>query len=112
MKNFDIAIVGATGLVGSTVLSILKERRFPIGQLYLLASKRSAGEVIESQGQSYQIEDLTTFDFSKTQICFFCLGNDLAAEYVPKAVAKGNVIIDKSSHYRYDPEVPLIVPEV
>jgi aspartate-semialdehyde dehydrogenase len=112
MKTYNIAVIGATGLVGSTVLSILEERKFPINNLYLLASHRSAGEMVDFKKKAYFIEDLTKFDFSLTQICFFCVGNDLAEIYVPKAAALGNVVIDKSSYFRYDPEVPLIVPEV
>ncbi len=112
MKKYNIAIVGATGLVGSTVLSILDQRQFPIENLYLLASHRSAGDDIVFQNKSYLVEDLEHFDFSKTQISFFCTSNEISAEYAPKAAAFGNIVIDKSSHFRYDKEVPLIVPEV
>lgn len=112
MKTYNIGIVGATGLVGSTVLSILEERNFPIGKLYLIASHRSAGETIAFKGNSYRVEDLSQFDFKQTQICFFCVGNELAAEYAPIAVKNGNWVIDKSSHFRYDTAIPLIVPEV
>ena len=112
MKTFDIAVVGATGLVGSTILSILEERKFPVGKLYLLASHRSVGEIVSYQKESYFVEDLTHFDFKKTQLCFFCVGNDLAAEYAPKAAKEGNIVIDKSSHFRYEPAIPLVVPEV
>ncbi len=109
---YDVAIVGATGIVGSTTLAILEERQFPIKNLFLLASKRSVGEVIEFKGKSYLVEDLAEFDFSQTQLSFFCIGNDISAEYAPKAAALGNIVIDKSSHFRYDENVPLIVPEV
>ncbi len=113
MKNsYNIAIVGATGVVGSTTLSILEERNFPINQIYFVASKRSAGDALEFKGKSYLIEDLSDFDFSQTQICFFCTSNDISEQYAPKAAALGNVVIDKSSHFRYDKTIPLIVPEV
>lgn len=111
-KKVNIAVVGATGMVGGAVLDILEERKFPIDHLYLLASKRSLGDSKEFNGKSYSILDLETFDFSKTEICFFCVGNDVAAIYAPKAAALGNIVIDKSSHFRYDPDVPLVVPEV
>lgn len=112
MRTYNIAIVGATGLVGSTVLSILEERHFPIGKLFLLASSRSVGETLVFKGKSYLVEDLASFDFTQTQICFFCVSNELAEEYVPKAAKLGNLVIDKSSHFRYHPDIPLIVPEV
>ncbi len=112
MKTFNIAIAGATGAVGAMVLSILEERKFPINQLYLLASKKSAGEIIDFGGKSLLVEDLAVFDFSQTEICFFCTSNEISAEYAPKAAAKKNIVIDKSSFFRYDIDVPLIVPEV
>lgn len=108
----NIAIVGATGIVGSTLLSILEERAFPIANLYLLASHRSVGETREFAGKSYWVENIEQFDFSKTQLCFFCASNAIAAEYAPKAAACGNIVIDKSSEFRYQPDVPLIIPEV
>lgn len=112
MTNYAIAIVGATGMVGTTLLSLLEERHFPVGQLYLLASQQSAGKSIDFKGKAHAIEDLATFDFSKTQYAFFCVGNDLAAKYIPIAVAAGNTVIDKSFFYRNNDAVPLIVPEV
>lgn len=110
--TFDIAVVGATGVVGATILSILDQRKFPVKNLHLLASHRSAGEKREYQGKSYTIEDIDTFDFSKTQICFFCTDNPVSAKYAPIAAAAGNFVLDKSSHFRYHDDVPLIVPEV
>lgn len=112
MNSYNIAIVGATGLVGSTTLSILEERKFPINKIYLLASHRSVGDALEFNGKSYFVEDLADFDFTQTQICFFCTSNDISEKYAPKAAASGNVVIDKSSHFRYDKNIPLIVPEV
>ena len=107
-----MAIVGATGVVGSTLLSILEERQFPVDQLYLLASARSVGETLDFNNKPHWVENIEHFDFSKTQLCFFCASNEVAAEYVPKAAAAGNIVIDKSSHFRYHADVPLIVPEV
>ncbi len=110
--KINVAIIGATGMVGSAILSILEERNYPIQHLYLLASKRSAGESREFNGKKIKLTDLKTFDFSQTDICFFCANNEIAAEFAPKAVEMGNMVIDKSSFFRYHPDVPLIVPEV
>jgi len=112
MKAVSIAIVGATGLVGTTTLSLLEERKFPIKNLFLLASKRSQGEMRNFRGRSYPVQVIDDFDFSQADISFFCVGNDLSAVFAPKAAASGCIVIDKSSYFRYDPDVPLIVPEV
>lgn len=112
MSDCSIAIVGATGLVGTTLLSLLEERAFPIKNLFLLASKQSAGKEVMFKGKSIPIQDLATFDFQQSQIAFFCVGNDLTAEFAPKAAAAGNVVIDKSFYYRNHEDVPLIIPEV
>lgn len=108
----SIAIVGATGLVGTTLLSLFEERSFPIKKLFLVASNQSAGKKIKFRDEEYLIHDLATFDFSQTQLAFFCVGNDLASEYIPQAAKAGNVVIDKSYFYRRHDDVPLIVPEV
>lgn len=112
MKQISVAIVGATGLVGSVLLSLLKEREFPLKNLYLLASEQSAGKQIIHDDVTHVVEDLAGFDFSKTQFAFFCVSSDLAKTYIPKAVAAGNTVIDKSTCFRNDDAVPLIVPEV
>lgn len=112
MLNLPIAIIGATGLVGSTLLTICREQKIPAKLLHLAASKHSAGTKLEYDGQYLQIEDLAAFDFSRTKIAFFCVGNDLAAQYAPVAARAGNVVIDKSSYYRNNVDVPLIIPEV
>lgn len=111
-EKVNVAIVGATGLVGSTTLSILEERHFPIETLYLLASKRSEGEKRNFHGKPININDLATFDFSKVNFSFFCASNDIAAEYAPIAAKAGNIVIDKSSFFRYHNDVPLVIPEV
>jgi len=110
--GYNVAIVGATGLVGATTLAILEERQFPVDKLFLLASERSVGEVREFNGKPLIVEDVAQFDFSQTQICFFSAGNAAAAEYAQKAADAGNFVIDKSSHFRYDDEIPLIIPEI
>jgi aspartate-semialdehyde dehydrogenase len=109
---YNIAIAGATGVVGTTLLSILEERKFPVKDIFLLASHRSAGETRQYNGKTYVVEDIANFDFAQSEICFFCTGNDISAEYAPKAAALGNIVIDKSSHFRYQDDIPLVVPEV
>ncbi|MBX3708899.1 MAG: aspartate-semialdehyde dehydrogenase [Gammaproteobacteria bacterium] len=112
MSQYSISIVGATGLVGTTLLSLLEERNFPIKDLYLVASQQSVGKEIKFRGKNYCVHELTTFNFSQSHIAFFCVGNDLAAEYAPKAAASGNIVIDKSFYYRNHDDVPLVIPEV
>jgi len=111
-KKYDVAIVGATGAVGEVLVSILDERNFPINNLYPLASKRSAGSKVKCQGKSWVVKDLDSFDFSKVQIGLFSAGGDISAKYVPIATATGCVVIDNTSHFRRDKDVPLVVPEV
>ena len=111
-KKYDVAIVGATGAVGETLISILDQRNFPINNLYPLASKRSAGSKVKCQGKSWVVEDLDSFDFSKVQIGLFSAGDDISEKYAPIATATGCVVIDNTSHFRRDEDVPLVVPEV
>ncbi len=111
-KRYDVAVVGATGAVGEAMLSILEERHFPVGNVYALASERSAGKRIPFKGGSVVVEDLSEFDFSKVQIGLFSAGGDISAEYAPKAAAAGCIVIDNTSHFRYDDDIPLVVPEV
>jgi len=111
-KKYDVAIVGATGAVGETLISILDQRNFPINNLYPLASKRSAGSKVKCQGKSWVVEDLDSFDFSKVQIGLFSAGSDISAKYAPIATATGCVVIDNTSNFRRDEDVPLVVPEV
>jgi len=111
-KKYDVAIVGATGAVGEVLISILDERNFPINNLYPLASKRSAGKKVNCQGKSWLVENLEAFDFSKVQIGLFSAGGDVSAKYVPIATATGCVVIDNTSHFRRDEDVPIVVPEV
>ncbi len=111
-KTYDVAVVGATGAVGETMIAILEERNFPVGKLYALASERSVGKRIPFKGKSILVEDLAGFDFSKVQIGLFSPGAAVSAEYAPKAAALGCVVIDNTSQFRYDDDIPLVVPEV
>lgn len=112
MRKFDVAVVGATGAVGETILKVLEEREFPVGNLYLLASSRSAGKKIEFKGEWVEVLDLETFDFSKAQIGLFSPGASVSAIYAPKAAEAGCVVVDNTSQFRYDDDIPLVVPEV
>jgi aspartate-semialdehyde dehydrogenase len=112
MTAYSVAIIGATGLVGSTLLSLLEERAFPVEKLFLVASQQSAGSKITFRGESHLVYDLAQFDFHQTKVAFFCVGNQLTALYAPYAVAAGNIVIDKSFFFRNHEDVPLIVPEV
>lgn len=111
-KEVDVAVVGATGAVGEAMIEILEQRNFPVRKLYPLASSRSAGKTIRFRGKSIQIEDLAEFDFSKVQIGLFSAGGSVSAEYAPLAAAAGCVVIDNTSHFRRDDDIPLVVPEV
>ena len=111
-KAFDVAVVGATGAVGETMLRILEQRDFPVRNLYPLASARSAGKEVLFKGRKYRIEDLAEFDFAKVQIGLFSAGGSISAEFAPKAAEAGCVVVDNTSHFRREPDVPLIVPEV
>ena len=111
-KTYDVAVVGATGAVGETMLSILAERKFPVGEVYALASSRSAGKKVEFGDKLLTVQDLAEFDFSKVQIGLFSAGASISKEYAPKAAAAGCVVIDNTSQFRYDDEIPLVVPEV
>lgn len=111
-RSWRVAVVGATGLVGETMIQVLEERGFPVSELYPLASSRSVGKSVVFRGKSYPVEDLATFDFSKADIGLFSAGGEVSAEYAPKAAAAGCVVIDNTSHFRYDDDIPLVVPEV
>jgi aspartate-semialdehyde dehydrogenase len=111
-KLYNVAVVGATGAVGRTMLSILEQRKFPVDNLYLLASERSAGEKITFNNKQYMVENLADFDFSKADIGLFSPGASVSAVYAPKAGAAGCVVIDNTSQFRYQSDIPLVVPEV
>ncbi|MBP6407791.1 MAG: aspartate-semialdehyde dehydrogenase [Fusobacteriaceae bacterium] len=113
MKKYNVAIVGATGLVGSTFLQVLAERDFPIENLYLMASARSAGKEVEYRGEKVIVEELTENSFDKPiDFALFSAGGSTSLKFAPIAASKGCVVIDNSSAWRMDPTVPLVVPEV
>lgn len=111
-RRFNVAVVGATGAVGEVMLSILAERDFPVATLVPLASERSAGSTIEFRGDDIVVQDLATFDPAGIDIALFSAGGDTSKEYAPKFAAAGAVVIDNSSAFRYDDDVPLVVSEV
>ena len=111
-KQFTVAVVGATGAVGETMLSILEERNFPIGELVALASERSAGSKVKFGHRDVVVQDLATFDPTGVDIALFSAGGSTSKEYAPKFAAAGAVVIDNSSAFRYDDDVPLVVSEV
>ena len=111
-KKYNVAIVGATGVVGETMLSILEQRDFPVGDVYLLASSRSAGKRIQFKGKHLVVEKLESFDFTKVQIGLFSPGASVSAIHAPYAAEAGCVVIDNTSQFRYEDDIPLVVPEV
>jgi len=111
-KHFDVAVVGATGAVGETMLGILAERLFPVGKVYALASERSVGSLVQFGEQRLKVQDLASFDFSQVQIGLFSAGASISEKYAPRAAAAGCVVIDNTSQFRYDVDIPLVVPEV
>ncbi|KAF1702631.1 aspartate-semialdehyde dehydrogenase [Pseudoxanthomonas kaohsiungensis] len=111
-RRFTVAVVGATGAVGETMMSILAERQFPVGELVALASERSAGGEVDFGGRKVPVRDLATFDPAGVDIALFSAGGSVSKEYGPKFAAAGAVVIDNSSAFRYDDDVPLVVSEV
>ncbi|MGB7431704.1 MAG: aspartate-semialdehyde dehydrogenase [Ahrensia sp.] len=110
--GFKIAVVGATGNVGREVLDILAERGFPVSTVVPLASRRSVGREVSFGDKDLKVQALETYDFSDTDICIMSAGGEISKQYAPKIGKAGCVVIDNSSAFRYDPDVPLIVPEV
>ncbi len=110
--EINVALVGATGNVGQEMLAIMAERLLPVKDVFALASRQSIGREVSYGDKTLACEDLATFDFSKVDIALFAAGGSVAKEWAPKAAAAGAVVIDNSSHFRMDPDVPLIVPEV
>ena len=111
-QKFDVCVLGATGLVGKTIIEILEQRDFPVNKLYPLASARSAGEFIDFNGESIEVLDADNFDWSLAQIGFFSAGGAISAKYAPIAGDEGCIVIDNTSEFRYDDDIPLVVPEV
>jgi aspartate-semialdehyde dehydrogenase len=111
-KQYDVCILGATGAVGEAMLAILEQRKFPVRNLYPLASSRSAGSTVSFKGEELTVIDVEGFDFSKAQIGLFSAGGSVSEKYAPIAAAAGCVVIDNTAHFRYDRDIPLVVPEV
>ena len=111
-KKFNVAVVGATGAVGEIMLSVLEERGFPVADIHAVASSRSAGSRVKFGGKELVVEDLEQFDFKGIDIGLFSPGASVSKIYAPKAVAAGAVVIDNTSQFRYDDDIPLVVPEV
>ncbi|MCB1361511.1 MAG: aspartate-semialdehyde dehydrogenase, partial [Rhodobacteraceae bacterium] len=110
--GYRVVVVGATGNVGREMLNILAEREFPVDEIAALASRRSLGTECSFGDKTLKCQDIEQFDFAGWDIALFAIGSDATKVYAPKAAAAGCVVIDNSSLYRYDPDVPLIVPEV
>lgn len=111
-RKFKVAMVGATGAVGETLIGILKERKFPIGEFVPLASERSAGGQVDFGNHKVTVLDLATYDFDGVDIAFFSAGGSVSRAHAPRAAAAGAVVIDNTSEYRYQDDIPLVVPEV
>lgn len=112
MSGYRVAVVGATGAVGRAMTAILEQRRFPVSELLALASGRSAGQTIQFQGRTVTIQDLEKADFEGVQIGLFSAGGSVSARHAPRAAAAGCLVIDNTSEFRYDDEIPLVVAEV
>ncbi|MGH8193058.1 MAG: aspartate-semialdehyde dehydrogenase [Woeseiaceae bacterium] len=111
-QSFDVAVVGATGVVGESMLEILAERKFPAASVHALASGRSAGREVAFGNRTLEVSNLADFDFSRVRIGLFSAGSDVSGDYAPQAAAAGCVVIDNTSKFRYDDDIPLVVPEV
>lgn len=112
MRRYRVAIVGATGLVGQETLKVLEQRRFPVGELKLLASERSVGKRMMAFGEELPVEELTARALDRVEIAFFAAGSSISRQFAPLLAQEGALVIDKSDAFRMDPEVPLVVPEV
>jgi len=108
----EVAVVGATGVVGEAMLEILAERKFPVGKVHALASERSVGKTVMFGNKPLPVSDLAEFDFSQCNIGLFSAGASVSGIYAPKAWAAGCIVVDNTSRFRYDDEIPLVVPEV
>ena len=111
-KKFNVAVAGATGAVGETMLAILAQRKFPVDQVYALASNKSAGKRVQSGNREITVQDLDSFDFSEIQIGLFSAGASVSDIHAPRAAAAGCIVVDNTSRFRYEKDIPLVVPEV
>lgn len=111
-RKFNVAVVGATGAVGEVMLDVLAQRKFPVGRVHAVASARSAGKQVDFGAEKLTVRALEDFDFSDVQIGLFSPGASVSAIYAPKAAAAGCVVVDNTSQFRQDKDIPLVVPEV
>ena len=111
-RSYNVAVLGATGLVGQHLMEVLAQRDFPVATLFPLASSRSAGETVTFNGAALEVLDVNEFDWSQVELGFFSAGSQVSAQYAPQAAAAGCVVIDNTSQYRYQHDIPLVVPEV
>ncbi len=111
-SEYNVAVVGATGVVGETMLELLAERNFPAASVTALASSRSAGSEVKYGNTKLTVQDLAEFDFAETHIALFSAGGSISADHAPRAASAGCIVIDNTSHFRNEPDIPLVVPEV
>jgi aspartate-semialdehyde dehydrogenase len=111
-RSYKVCVLGATGLVGDMMIRVLQERDFPVAELFPLASSRSLGRRVEFRGRHVPVIDVATFDFARAQIGLFSAGAEVSRQYAPKAADAGCIVIDNTSEFRYEDDIPLIVPEV
>ena len=111
-KGYSVAVLGATGLVGETLIRILEERNFPVSRFIPLASERSVGRSVRFRGEDFPVQDVAKFDFTGVQVGLFSAGAGVSAVHAPRAGAAGCVVIDNTSRFRYEADIPLVVPEV
>ena len=108
-RQFSVAVVGATGAVGTEMIKTLEGRDFPVGSIKLLASGRSAGKELSFKGETVLVEELTDESFEGVEIALFSAGGSISERFAPAAVKAGAVVVDNTSHFRMDPEIPLVV---
>jgi aspartate-semialdehyde dehydrogenase len=111
-QEYRVAVVGATGAVGEQIREVLEQRLFPVKELRLLASKRSAGQILQFRGKATRVEELHEESFQNVDLALFSAGGEVSAKFAPLAVKAGAVVVDNTSHFRMEPDVPLVVPEV
>ncbi|MDN7126756.1 aspartate-semialdehyde dehydrogenase [Pseudidiomarina sp. 1APP75-27a] len=111
-RAFNVAVLGATGLVGQHMIELLESRKFPVAQLFPLASSRSAGSTIKFRGEDVEVLDADSFDWTQVELGFFSAGGSISREFAPRAAEAGCIVIDNTSEFRYEEDVPLVVPEV
>ena len=112
MKEFNVAVVGVTGAVGKAMLQTLEARRFPTSNLIPLASSRSAGKTVAFKGKDWAVQDLDSFDFKGVDLALFSAGGSVSLKHAPRAAEAGAVVVDNTSAFRMEPDVPLVVPEI